>query len=422
MSPKLSQTAENLIPSEIRKISAAVDKRKEQGEKLFNFTIGDFDSKVFPIPEGLKEEIKKAYDENLTNYPPTPGVSDLRKSISEYMKLRGGFEFSPEEILIASGGRPISYTVFKTLINPGENFIYPAPSWNNNCYVNLMDAKHIAIETKPEDNFLFTASDILPYIESAGIISINSPMNPTGTAFRKDTFKEILDVVVEENKRRKKSEKKPLYIYFDMIYWLLVYGETIHYNPIELNPEIRDYIIFMDGISKCFAATGVRVGWGFGPKEIINKMSVILSHIGAWAPKPEQTALARFLRKNDEVDSYLDNFKEELLFRLKEFYNGIKKLKNSGHDVDAIEPQGALYLTVKLNLIGKKTQNGKILRSVDDITEFILEDAKIALVPFYAFGASRSSVWYRLSVGTCSRDEVKEALLNLKRCLVKLDN
>jgi len=205
-----------------------------------------------------------------------------------------------------------------------------------------------------------------------------------------------------------------------MIYWILVYGDTKHYNPIELNPEIRDYIIFIDGISKCFAATGVRLGWAFGPKPIIKKISAILAHIGAWSPKPEQVATGRFLNNKTAVDEFFGNFKNELFTRLNTFYEGIMDIKKSGYDVDAIYPQGALYLTVKLNLVGKKTDDGKVLKNIDDVLSFILEEGKIALVPFYAFGAEKDSPWFRLSVGTCSKEEAKDAIKMLKTTVDKL--
>lgn len=416
----LSKTAQELIPSGIRKISDKVNERIEKGEKIFNLTIGDFSPKVFPIPSVLKEEIKKAYDEAQTNYPPSNGVAGLREAVSKYIKERGGFNYGKDEIVIGSGARPLTYTLMKALVNPGEKIIYPAPSWNNNCYVQLIDAVPVTVLTKFENNFVPTADEIKPYISDAALIALNSPQNPSGTVFTKDELKKVLDLIVDENKKRAKENRKPLYVFYDMIYWILVYGDTKHYNPVELNPEIRDYIIFIDGISKCFAATGVRLGWAFGPKPIIKKISAILAHIGAWSPKPEQVATGRFLMNTSAVDEFFDDFKNELFTRLNTFYEGIMKIKDSGYDVDAIYPQGALYLTVKLNLIGKKTADGKVLNSIDDVLGYILEEGKIALVPFYAFGADKDSPWFRLSVGTCSKEEAKEAVKILKETIEKL--
>jgi len=416
----LSKTAQDLIPSGIRKISDKVNERIEKGEKIFNLTIGDFSPKIFPVPELLKQEIKKAYDEDLTNYPPSNGVLGLRQAISKYIKERGGFDYGVNEIVVGSGARPLTYTMLRALVNPGEKIIYPAPSWNNNCYVQLMDTIPVVVETKVENNFVPTAEELKPYLKDAALLALNSPLNPSGTVYTKEELKKIVDLVVDENKQRTKENRKPLYVFYDMIYWILVYGETKHYNPVELNPEIRDYIVFVDGISKCFAATGVRIGWAFGNKDIMHKMSEILAHVGAWAPKPEQVATGKFLNNTLEVDKYFDNFKKELFTRLNTFYEGIMDIKKSGFDVEAIYPQGALYLSVKLNLVGKKTPEGKELKTVDDVLGYILEVGKIALVPFYAFGSKMDSPWFRLSVGTCGREEAKEAVLMLKNTIEKL--
>lgn len=416
---KLSKTAQNLIGSEIRKISGAINERIEKGEKIYNLTIGDFSPKVFPIPAGLKEEINKAYCEDQTNYPPANGVKITREAISEFLKERGGIDYEPAEILIGAGARPLTYALYMAVVDPGDTIIYPAPSWNNNCYVQLSGGKGAPINTSPETNFVPTADSMKQYISEATLIALNSPLNPSGTAFAEDELRKICEMVVEENKQRGK-ERKPVYLFFDQIYWILTYGETKHFNPVELCPEIRDYIIFIDGISKCFAATGVRVGWAFGPKPIIDKMNSMMSHIGAWAPKPEQIGLARFLRKKDEVDKFFRHYKNELMKRLNIFYDTFTQLKGEGYKVDAIPPQGAIYLTVKLDLNGMKTPGGKILESTDDVLKYVLDEAKTALVPFYAFGASRDLPWYRLSVGTCSVQDAHEASISLKEAVHKL--
>jgi aspartate aminotransferase len=206
-----------------------------------------------------------------------------------------------------------------------------------------------------------------------------------------------------------------------MIYWILTFDGVKHYNPVDLNPEIRDYIIFVDGISKCFAATGVRLGWAFGPKAIICKMNTILAHIGAWSPKPEQVAVGRYLARKNDVDRFFTEFKNEIVTRLKIFYDEFKNLKSKGFNVDAISPQGAIYLTVKIDLSGLKTSDGNVLKTTEDITKYILEDAKMALVPFYAFGSPKESKWFRLSVGTCSMDDAKQAAISLRESLMRLN-
>lgn len=207
---------------------------------------------------------------------------------------------------------------------------------------------------------------------------------------------------------------------YDQIYWTLTYAGAAHVDPVSLFPEMRAYTIFVDGLSKAFAATGVRVGWSFGPAAIIDKMKSILSHIGAWAPKAEQLATARYLVQEAAVDRYLTQFREELYFRLHGFYLGFQTLAAAGHPVRCIDPQAAIYLTVQFDLVGKRTADGQILQNMREVTAYILNEAGMAIVPFYAFGAPESSNWFRLSVGTCKRDEVKMALDILEKALNRL--
>lgn len=149
-------------------------------------------------------------------------------------------------------------------------------------------------------------------------------------------------------------------------------------------------------------------------------MKQMIAHIGAWSPKPEQVAASKFLKDTEEVKKYLNGFKSTLFERLGLLYKTIIEIKAAGMDVDAIAPQGALYLSVKLNLIGYKTPTGKTLNRVTDITNFLLDEAGIAVVPFYAFGANPDSLWFRISVGVCSLDEVREVCLLLKNNTAKL--
>lgn len=180
---------------------------------------------------------------------------------------------------------------------------------------------------------------------------------------------------------------------------------------------MKEYTVFVDGISKAFAATGVRVGWSFGPAVIMAKIKAILSHLGAWSPMAEQRATAMYLAKKEEINNYLAHFKKEIEERLVRIYNGITALKEEGFPVDAIAPQAAIYLTIKLDLKGKKTIVGKLLETQEDVISYILSEAKIAVVPFYAFGADRNSPWYRLSVGTCVKEEIADMLKKLKAAL-----
>lgn len=416
----VSAMAENLIGSEIIQLAWQINDKIAKGQKIYNLTIGDFDPKIFPIPKELTEEIKNAYDNNETNYPPANGTFALRNVISNFLNQRGGLDYSPDEILVTSGARPIIFATYNTVVDVGDVVIFPVPSWNNNHYTHLTRARAITVETKPENNFMPTAEDLEPYIKDATLISLCSPLNPTGTVFSESEIRGICDLVVDENLRRGEGEK-PVYVLFDQIYWLLTLGNTKHHNPVIINPAMRDYTIFVDGISKAFCATGVRLGWGYGPEKIIDKMKSITSHMGAWAPKAEQVATAIYLANEELVTSYLDNFKNEITKRVEKFYKRFKELKKEGYNVDIIEPQASIFLTVNIDLKGLKKPDGTEIKTTSDITEFLIEDAMIALVPFASFGSPPDSTWYRVSVGTCTVEQIDEIMDNFRDALSKLN-
>jgi len=418
----LSHLAETLIGSEIVKLGNAINERIRNGEKIYNFTIGDFNPHIFPIPTELETLIIDAYKKHHTSYPAAEGILDLRKAIGAFIKEWEGLDFTPAEIQVASGGRPLIYSLFRVIVDKGDKVIYGVPSWNNNHYVHLTEGEHCLINCTPENNFMPTVEDIRANIKGATLICLCTPQNPTGTTLSESSLKQICDLILEENSLRGPEEKK-LYLMFDQMYWTLTYGETKHYNPLALNPAMKPYTIYIDGISKVFAATGVRVGWALGPENVIGKMKAILSHIGAWAPMAEQRAVAEYLHMNQAIAAYLDQFKSEIAFRLRSIYDGFMVLKAKGYAVDAVAPQAAIYLTIQLNLTGKKTADGTVLATQSDVTSYILGEAKLAVVPFSAFAASAPNAanpWYRLSVGTSVKEEIPEMLAKLEAALEKL--
>jgi aspartate aminotransferase len=416
---KLSVLAETLQASEIVRLGAVIKEKMKQGEKIYNYTIGDFDSAVFPIPAELETEIINAFKEGFTTYPAAEGNLDLREAVASFMSSRGGLNYTPAEILIAAGGRPLIYALYRAIVDKGDKVIYPAPSWNNNHYVHFTEGEHIMLEAEKENNFMLTAAQIAPHLKGATLLSLCSPLNPTGTTFSKSELSAICELVIEENKTRGDGEKK-LYLMYDQIYWTLTFGDTVHYNPVTLNPAMKAFTIFIDGISKAFAATGVRVGWAMGPAEIIVKMRSINSHVGAWAPMAEQKAVARYLLKTEAIDTYFAHFKAEVNERLQNIFTGLQQMKAAGFKVDAIAPEAAIYLTIQIDYAGKKTAKGKLLTNQADVTAYVLDEAKLAIVPFYCFGSNTESSWYRLSVGTCKKEEISEMLSALKTALEKL--
>ena len=414
----VSLLANALVGSEIIKIGNEVNELKRKGAKIANLTIGDFDPAVFPIPEALKSEIIAAYNDHQTNYPPADGILPLRETVANLLDKRMNLNYSTGDILISGGSRPLIYATYLALVDPGDKVIYPAPSWNNNHYCTLSSANGVAVETTVENNFMPTAAQLKPHLKGATLLALCSPLNPTGTMFTAEQLEEICDIVLEENKSRSAGEK-PLYLMYDQIYSLLTFDKE-HVNPVTLRPELKDYVIYIDGISKALAATGVRVGWAFGPSLVISKMKALLGHIGAWAPKAEQVAVSKYFADDAQVDTFLGNFKEQIQLSLNAIYDGFQSLKAEGFNVDAVVPMGAIYLTIKIDYIGKTTPAGDVLKDSADVNFYLIKEAQCALVPFSAFGNEHSMPWFRASVGGCSLEDIQAMIPRIKAALSKL--
>lgn len=415
----VSALAQNLSGSEIIKIAGEINELKKQGQNIANLTIGDFDANIYSIPAELKQLIIDAYENNQTNYPAADGMLDLRQSVSEFLKSGYNLDYAPNQILISGGSRPLIYSIYLTIVDPGDKVVFPAPSWNNNHYADLTNANAVIVETRADNNFMPTADELRPHLKGAVLLALCSPLNPTGTMFSKKDLEEICDLVIAENKTRK-ADEKPLYILYDQIYSQLTFGEHQHYNPVSLRPELKDVTIFVDGASKCFASTGVRVGWGFGPAEIVENMKAIVGHMGAWSPKAEQMAMAKFLKQTDAVKGYLDNIKTNIQASLNALHEGFQSLKADGLKVDSIEPMGAIYLTIKIDYIGKVTPEGDLLKDSTDINFYLIKNAGVAFVPFSAFGTDDSVSWFRASVGTIRAEEIRQMMPRIKAALEKL--
>lgn len=408
--------AGSLIGSEIIKIGNEVNDMIRKGEQICNLTIGDFDPAIFPIPAELQTEITAAYQAGHTNYPPANGMAGLREAATAFTEQRLGLQYSPNDVLVAGGSRPLIYATYLALIDPGDRVVFPVPSWNNNHYCHLSGAEAVMVETQPENNFMPTAAELAPHLHGATLLALCSPLNPTGTVFSRENLTEICDLVLAENQRRTSGEK-PLYLLYDQIYWMLTFGETEHFDPVNLRPELRDYVVYIDGISKCLAATGVRVGYAFGPAVVIDKMKSILGHVGAWAPKAEQVATAQYLPQAQAVDAFTADFKARIQQSLETLHQGLQNLKQEGYPVDSIVPMGAIYLTAKLDVLGKSTPLGQVLTTTKELTSYLISEARLALVPFSAFGTADTAPWFRMSVGGASLASIQEALPRLRAAL-----
>jgi aspartate aminotransferase len=414
---RVSRMADGLIGSEILKIAAEIRALVRSGRPVCNLTVGDFDPKQFPIPDTLARGIVAAYEAHETNYPPSNGMPELREALVRFYERSFGLRYPLESFLVASGARPVIYGIYRAVIDPGNVVVIPVPSWNNNHYAHMVGAKPVYVRCGAETRFLPGKTELLESLSEARLVCLNSPLNPTGTAMTRDQILGISEAIVAENARRAEQGRAPCYLMYDQIYWMLTAPGTRHYTPPELVPDMARYTIFVDGISKAFAATGVRVGWAVGPTDVIDRMSAILGHIGAWAPRAEQIATAKLLDDTSAVEVYIRTLRSGLAVRLDALHEGFQAMKAAGLPVDSLPPEGAIYLTVRIAPFGRRTPDGIELRTNEDVRRYVLEAAGVGIVPFQAFGVPGDDGWFRLSVGAVGEREIRDALPRLGEAL-----
>jgi aspartate aminotransferase len=417
---RMSKMAGALIGSEILKIAADIRALVAQGHKVCNLTVGDFNPQQFPIPEKLHQAVLRALEQHETNYPAANGQLELRQALQRFYERELGLRYPLDSFLVAGGARPVIYGTYRTLVDEGDTVIYPVPSWNNNHYVHMCGARGVQVLCGPETRFLPTGEALLAELPNARLVCLNSPLNPTGTAIDPEALRGICEAILAENHKREASGQRPVYLMYDHIYWMLCFGGTHHVTPPGLCPEMARYTIFVDGISKAFAATGLRVGWAVGPVDVIRQMSAVIGHVGAWAPRPEQVATVELLDDPRAIRDYHRGFLSGVEARLDLLHRGFQALKNEGLPVDSIPPMGAIYLTVRIVPFGQTTPSGQVLRTNEDVRKYVLTDAGIGIVPFQAFGVPGDDGWFRLSVGAVSEGDIKAALPRLAAAMSAL--
>src|SRR6185436_5659124 len=351
---------------------------------------------------------------------PSTGILSLREAVVRLYERELGLRYPLESVLIAGGARPVIYCVFQTLCDPGDRVIYPVPSWNNNHYSHMTRTTGVPVVCGPEHRFLPTREMLAPVLPGARLLCLASPLNPAGTVFEPGALLGICEAVVEENEARSRRGERPLYVMHDQIYWMLLFGDTPHVTPPGLLPEMARYTLFVDGISKAFAATGLRVGWGVGPADVMSRMSAVLGHVGAWAPRAEQVATVGMLDDEAAIRDFHAVFLRKLQERLDRLHEGLQAIKARGLPVESIPPMGAIYLTARVHPFGRRTPSGDELRTNEEIRHWVLEAAGIGLVPFQAFGSREDTGWFRLSVGAVSLAEIEDALPRLEEALRQL--
>jgi aspartate aminotransferase len=413
---RLATLSDTLRPSQILAIAAEVREMIASGQPVCNLTVGDFAPKHFPVPERLSRGIAQRVATE-SNYPPSAGMPELRKAVATFYRQWLGLDYDDTNVLICAGGRPVIYGAYRVLVNPGERVLYPVPSWSNEYYAPIVGGLPGEVPCGAESGFLPTAECLAPHLGGATLLVLCSPMNPAGTLFSEEQLAAICDLVLAENARRASASERPLYVLYDQMYWMLTFGGATHHTPVGLRPAMKPFTVFVDGISKAFAATGLRVGWAVGPRDVIGAMSDLLTHVGAWAPRPEQLATADLLGATDDIKAFHAMMLPRVEQRLRLLADGIAVLRKEGFSVDSTPPRGSIYLSARFALNGRTAPDGSKLATNDDIRRYLLRSCGLAAVPFQAFGAREETGWFRLSVGAVSVDDIEALLPRLRTAL-----
>ena len=413
---RVGLVADALHGSQILRIAADIRALVAAGSQVCNLTVGDFDPAIFPIPAGLTRRIVESLSAGETNYPPSNGMPVLREAVRAVYAAWLGLDVPVESVVVTGGSRPGIYATYTTLLDPGDRVVYPVPSWNNDAYVHLASAQGVLLRCDASTRFLPTPGLLAPLVRGARLVALNSPLNPTGTVFDAQTLAGLCDVVLEENARRGPDER-PLYLMYDQVYWMLTTAGTEHVTPTALRPAMEPYTIYVDGISKAFAATGLRVGWIVAPPDLAGRMSDLLGHIGAWAPRAEQVATAALLGARDEVAGFRATMMRDVQARLDRLHAAIVGWRAEGLPVDAVPPMGAIYLSVRFALNGARLPSGETLATNEDIRRWLLQEAGLAVVPFQAFGDREESGWFRLSVGAATLEAIDAVLPRVRAAI-----
>ena len=249
---------------------------------------------------------------------------------------------------------PSSTPPTRAVVDPGDKVIYPTPSWNNNHYTYLTGGVPVELVVGPETNFMPTAEMIRPHIRDARLIAVCTPLNPTGTVMAETRSKRSAELVVEENDAAPPPASGLSILMWDQVYWMLTFGENRHWAPPQLVPESAAYTIFVDGISQ--GACRDR------PARRLDRRPARRHRAHARPPRPHRrlgparrssSPWPRSSREKDEIAAFHEEMIRELRLRLDALYDGLMAMRREGLPVDAIAPQGAIYLSAQFDLIGQ---------------------------------------------------------------------
>ena len=381
-------------------ITAKAVKLKREGKKVIGLSAGEPD---FDTPDHVKEAAIDAINKGYTKYTNVEGIPELRQAITDKFKEDNDLSYSIDDVIVGTGGKQILYNALFSSINKDDEVIIPAPYWVSYPDMTLLaGGKPIIVRCSLETDFKLTAKELEKFVtKKSKWLILNSPSNPTGACYSRRELEEIAEVV-----RRHDN----LYVMTDDIYEHIVYDNFEFFTFAQVAPDLKDRVLTVNGVSKSHCMTGWRIGYAVGPKMLIKAMTKIQGQSTSNASSISQyAALAGISGSNDFLKPCLKAFDERRHFV-------VNKL-NSIQGISCLLPKGAFYAFPNVSgLVGKKTNNGKILNNDTDIVEWLLETAEVAAVPGVAFGLEP---FFRVSYAT-SLELLKEAMNRIEKAVSSL--
>ena len=395
----LSRRAKSLKPSPTLAINAKAKAMAAQGIHVISFGTGEPD---FDTPLNIRSAAIKAIDEGFTKYTAAGGIDELKDAIIQKFQRDNGLTYKRSQVIISCGGKHSFYNLAQALFDEGDEVIVPAPYWvSYPPMIELADATPVIIETKERNDFKVTPGDLGKAItpKTKGVI-INSPSNPAGGAYTKGDLEAIAERVVSKN----------IFVISDEIYEKIVYDGFQSVSIASLGEEIKKRTVIVHGVAKTYAMTGWRIGFTAGPEEIISAMSNIQSQSTSNPNSiAQKAAVEAFNGPQHEVGKMVSAFAQRRDY--------IVDRLNSIKGISCYKPIGAFYVFPNFSLYHGKSYQGKKVENSTDLAAFLLEVARVAVVPGIEFGADG---FQRLSYAT-SMEEIKEGLNRIEEALKKLE-
>ena len=395
---KLARRISLIRPSVTLAITAKAKAMKADGIDVIGFGAGEPD---FDTPDIIKKAAVAAMDSGYTKYTAVAGINELKDAAIEKFRNDQGLEYERDNILVSCGAKHSLYNISQALFEEGDEVIVPAPYWVSYPeQVAVTGAKPVILQTKESEDFKIDPAELEKVItdKTKGII-INSPSNPTGTAYTKDELQIIADVLKD----------KDLIIISDDIYEKIVYDGFEFCNIAQLGDSFKEKTIIVNGDSKAYSMTGWRIGYIAGPKEIIKACSMLQSQSTSNPTSISQYAATAALKySEDEIPRMVEQFDMRRKY--------IVAALNDIEGVSCTMPKGAFYVFPDVSSCYGKSRNGKVINNSVDMSGYLLEDVKVAVIPGAAFGSDNN---IRLSYAT-SLENIKKGIARIKEGIDEL--